>query len=458
MKYVVTCATTDSSFSNPFWHFFIFLSTVEEGKKMQVTENWGFYGVPSTTREGTIAQLKIKLGLDIDLTGNHGILQHEELRYLDLGYGLHGASFELSEDQYKTLQQRCRKQVQDQESAIEDFAKGITGKSPKNTRIYPQEEHSRHIFALEKARAKETGEAPRLKPFELHLGWSLWGPHFRNSLTCKSMSIELLTGILSPEQINRITENGKHPSIPKYSGKMERIFLHSSGPLRCHTKSSGKKVFYRDFNDEVTLQWTLPPQEIEALDKTTKSLLSVSEEYSNDAKAVISKLQRLEWLFINAELAPKHEEYRAALIKRIRHHYNAFSTIEPSLGGKTIGGFFGYTMALLNMPRNSDEHVLLQKIKNAKGLINALYMYMVDGFAIKDDLPAEWLMSDQQYHTERFNAVESLAYHLHEDAQKQLCSIIGRTHVTPLDPSIWDAAEEEPHLPLDTIDSPALAH
>ena len=155
MKYFVTYATFDDSIANPMWHSFLMLSTGEEGKQLKVYDNWGFYGVPSTNRNDIFSSIKIQFGLDIDLTDNHGMLRHEQIRSLDMGKGVHGITFELTEEQFFILEDRCKKQASLQQQAIDDYTKGIKGKSPKSTRLYPQEAMSKQIYRLEKTRAHE---------------------------------------------------------------------------------------------------------------------------------------------------------------------------------------------------------------------------------------------------------------------------------------------------------------
>src|SRR5690349_653229 len=117
--YTVTlCLMDQDTGANPFWHTCFLLSRLDEGsKKLEVVDNYGFYGLPSTNKTSLLRKLKIKLGLDVDLNGNHGMLRHEEVRFMDLGCGLHGVTFELTEAKFNELQARCKKMVADQEQA-----------------------------------------------------------------------------------------------------------------------------------------------------------------------------------------------------------------------------------------------------------------------------------------------------------------------------------------------------
>jgi len=291
MKYLITYCSMDHSIaSNPFWHSCILLSQCSEHTKIEVVDNWGFYGLPATTRNTWLSSLKIKAGLDINMTGNHGMLKHEDLRFMDLGYGLRGVTFEVTQEQFTKLQERCRQVAANQSEAIEEIAQflHLEAKPKEQQRIYSYEHHSPTIFSIEKMKARNEGRPPRLEPFEIKPTLTLGGPAINQSLNCKTRVVSLLTDILSAEQINRITENGKHPSLPRYSGRLEHIYLHSSGPVREHKKSSGETVYYRDLADEgVHLHWTLPPQEIETLSDDTRDLLSLSKEYCNEVKQTI---------------------------------------------------------------------------------------------------------------------------------------------------------------------------
>ncbi|WP_277619311.1 hypothetical protein [Legionella norrlandica] len=165
MKYAVTYCTFDrEAGGNPLWHSCILLSQLDETNKLlEVVDTWGFYGLPTTNRSDSwFDQLKIKIGLDVDLVGNHGILKHEELRFLDLGCGLHGVTFELTKQQFDFLQKKCMETANDQEKAINEFVEtqGIKGKPPEKTRIYSHEQFSRLIYETEKIKAEQQGREP----------------------------------------------------------------------------------------------------------------------------------------------------------------------------------------------------------------------------------------------------------------------------------------------------------
>jgi len=276
MKFAVTfCATDDKADSNMMWHACVLLSKRDEvSNKFEVMDNWGFYGLPSTgASDSLLRQAKIKLSLDVDLTGNHGKWRHEETRFLDRGQGLHGRTYELTEEQFLAYQKHFRTLDQEENAAIEEIAAFLKLKPKAKPRIYAYEDESPLIFAIENKKAKEEGGKSRLNPFGLRVGLDFLPPlpHIRKSDTCKSQALAALRNartdagdlILSDEQVNELTDHGKHPSVPRFSGPMmEDIRLHSTGPLVEHTKKSGEKTHFRKDvgTDGVRLFWTLPPQ------------------------------------------------------------------------------------------------------------------------------------------------------------------------------------------------------
>ncbi|WP_131781004.1 hypothetical protein [Legionella gresilensis] len=479
MKYAVTfCVLDREAGSNPFWHSCLLLSQWENKGKIEVVEQWGFYGLPTTTPNSLLKKVKLSLGLDVDLNGNHGMLRHEEVRFLDLGCGLHGATFELTEEKFKLLQQRCKVAADEQEQAINEVMsqQGLAAKAKKDTRIYPYEHWSAQIYQFEKAKAQEQHRESRLKPFELNLSLTLWGPSLKGSYTCKTQTLSLLKGILTEQQLSRLTENDKHPTIPRYSGPLEKIFLHSTGTLRQHTKRSGKKVHYRALEDkDVKLYWTLPPQEMEALTEETNKSLQISKDYADDAKLVIKRLQRLEWLFRNATLPKEYQPYRDQLIEQICDYYENFARVNTikSLPIKEES-WFNYFSFLGTLPRDKGERKLLKQIHKAKMLFNSLYMAVVDQWQIDLKCPNERyervttkkfnkeevdnvnffdkknianiahmqpLMNQVITKSDYINPLEAVAAYLSLEDQKALCSILGRSYI-PTDKIINESTQE----------------
>ncbi|WP_165474663.1 hypothetical protein [Legionella nagasakiensis] len=434
MKYFVTYAVMDEETgANPLWHAFLFLSHLEEGQdKLEVCEYWGFYGVPSTTSTSGMQQrLKRFIGLDIDFYDNHGLLKREGLRFLNSGKGLHGVTFELTDTKFSELQQRCRTMEEEQTAAIAEAAASLRGEPKAESKLYPYEHLSLSIFKIEKAKALEQHRKPRLQPFDFNINLTLFGPSLNHSHTCKTQILRLLQNILTPTQLARLTENGQHLAVPRFSGKMEKILLHSEGPYNIHSKRDGQKVYYHDGNHpQVKVYWTLPPQEIEALSESTRRQFVLSEEYLDEAKLAASRLQALEWLFINAPLDEKYNRYKEGLLAHIKNLYEAFAKTTVKPPDIPLRGWKGYALWLLNVPRSRNEAELLKKIQQARLFLNALYMTMVDGIAINDDYPCELDVSEMDEDID-YNPLEALASHLPHQLQRQLCKIIGRNYIDP---------------------------
>lgn len=145
----------------------------------------------------------------------------------------------------------------------------------------------------------------------------------------------------------------------------------------------------------------------------------------------------MEWLFIDAKLPEKYQSYQEDLIVRIRQCYEAFAEVEPKKAKSTATGWMGFALSLFSLPRDLDEKILLQKLNNAKYLINSLYMAIVDHWKIYDDWPSETKTDSTDY-----NPLEALAAYLCEEDKKKLCKIIGRNYLDPSSEEEFDDIEE----------------
>ena len=253
-KYFVTLGAMDQDVhANPMWHSLLLLSkTDEKTGKVKVVDNWGFYGLPSTDSGNPfIRSAKLAIGLDVDFYGNHGMWRHEEARYLDRGKGVHGSTFELTEEQYDQLNNLCRDMESGQQAAIDEAVKELNLSPLSEYHIYPYENNSVKIFEHE---CKKNPKNPRLHPFIFNLSYSIWGPNFNGSHDCKTQAIELLEQVLTPKQIAVLTENEQHRHLPRKSGPVELLYLHSTGPVKLHHD----KHAYRDLTQGAELYWTIP--------------------------------------------------------------------------------------------------------------------------------------------------------------------------------------------------------
>ncbi|MDP3269731.1 MAG: hypothetical protein Q8M40_11910 [Legionella sp.] len=439
MKYAVTYCTLDGDAGgNPLWHSCLLLSQVDEKGKLEVIHAWGFYGLPATDRNKTFwNNTKNKIGLNVDFKGNHGMLRSEELRFLDLGCGLHGKTFELTQEQFERLQNACQKMVTDQNAAIADAVTALNiQKSTEPTKIYEYEHKSAVIYAWEKQQAAMAKREPRLKPFELVPAIDFRGPGLHKSQTCKTQSLALLSTVLTAEQIAGLTQNGKHPTLPRFSGALETIYLHSTGELSQHKKKSGETVYYRDWKTPgVKLYWTIPPQNIDALSQDTMNMCLRHKDYIDEIKILVSRLQRMEHVWRNAQLAVK-QTLRDNLINQIITFYQSFSVLNANAHQSKLNGFCGYMLYLCSLPRNQEERNLFILLKDITELFNQIYMAIIDSPIIKE--------SNAEYYLPEY-----LCQSLDFKDRLKICRILNRNYCTPPPISIDEWDEFVDQLPPD---------
>ena len=433
MKYFVTFSAMDPKVNaNRFWHASLLLSQWDEqtGGRIEVVDNYGFYGLPATDDpESWLGQLKKKLHLDTDFQGNHGWLRHEEYRFLDQGYGLHGVTFELDRESFFALQVKCQQQCLDQQQAVNDAVAANPRLKPKTEkiRIHPYENCSADIFKHELKKSAEQNRPARLSRFDFNVTLGLGGPSVATSHTCKSHVIGLLKGILNDKQIARLTENDKHPTIPKHSGQMECISLHSEGPLRTHTKKNGEKMDFRDnHKDPVRLFWTIPPQEIETESEETRALFTIDSKYGNKPKDIAVKLQTLESFFRIHSVRDNLKQDPGAVdqvILQIQTHYKAFADIPAKIENarpKNENTWSNWLKSLMLFPpaQNNIEAKLKENLRSATLFLNMIYNAIVDDYVLDlpgDGLAASWFM------------------HLSVTNKKRVCAILERPYLVAPD-------------------------
>lgn len=441
MNYFVTfCAADQDVGANPMWHSSLLLSQWEEGQeKIEVVHNWGFNPMPS---EGG-GWANLLLGTIWD--SNHGLFVEEKTRFYDRGRGLHGTTFEITKDQFDLLEKQWTRLVDDQKAAIQEVmaSQGIKGKPEGRVKYYEHEDYSKVIYQLELAKAKQQGRESRLKPFEtcvsLRSGTA-------NSKNCKTQALALLAQVLSEKQINRLTEEGSHPTLPRFSGQMEDLYLHSTGSLRQHQRASGHFEHYREATKDadVKLYWTLPPQEIETISDNIALLFKMDEDYCQRIKPKIKQLQTLEWLFRDAVLAEEYQPYQAILIEQITDCYEQFSLIRQKPKTEKASGWYGYALTLFSAPKDAEEMRLQRLIERVDYLLNSLYMAIVDCWAIDTQYPPEQVNSRALLMEElqpdcRSNPVEAVANYLPSKDKLALCKILGRSYCD----SEWSLEESD---------------
>jgi len=362
--FAIYCTMDGDVGANPLWHTCLLLAkTNEQTNKVEIVDRLGFYGLPTTQGDSIWRKLKIAVGMDVDLWGNHGMLRREELRFLDTGAGLHGVPFEISEEKFNLVLQRAKKMMAKQDEPISEITSGLNLQGKNKYRIYKYENISNHIFALENAAAAEAGRSPRLKPFAL----SYNEPH-----TCKMQVLRLLDGILTVEQIEHIT--GWHQAISRWSGEMETIHLHSTGPFTTFKKSNGDVIYNRDEKSPETKLWmTVPPQLTTYLSNEAKELFEIPYGHADEVKAMVKQLQKLCTLFRNASLDEKNRDARDILVAMLVRRYESFGAVQLKKSAAKNDSWDGYfNWRLFGEPRDADEADVEVKLKKAGSLIEGI--------------------------------------------------------------------------------------
>lgn len=445
-RYFITFAAIDSEYGNYPWHNFMLLSKMEEGKKMEVIDNYGYYASPSTDRTSRWGRFKVNNKLDVDFWGNHGMLKHEELRFLDCGKATHGYTIEFTEEVFNALHDECKTIIADQKQAIKEVVvkNNLKVQNKGRKRNYDEEEHAKFIYEEELKQAKKENRLSRLRPFE----FNFFSPN--KSHTCKTGLIDILEKYLTEEQINRLTHNGYTRFVPYFSGPEEEIFLHSEGTLLPHKRASGKTEYYRNGdNPEVKVYWTLPPQKGEMLDSSTKSYLTVSGKYYDEAKSLIKKLQGLEWLLINSAVDQEQQEHKTALIARIKAHYEAFSVITAPKVLKPITGIKGTIFSLLSLPENLEEKAFLEKINRGEQLIRNLYAVMAFNVNTQDCPTDEGTIA---FESPIIQIEDDVVCHLSQEDKEKFCKIIGRSYPDPDEESLSEEDTLSVEDPIEEVE------
>lgn len=381
MQFFVTYCVMDGELANPFWHASLLLSYWPgEGSKIQVTNAWGFYGAPMSNAPGSwLARLKKKIRFEIDFQGSHGVFKVEEMRYLDQGRGLLGMTFEISLDQFARLKIICREKIAVQEQAIAELKQRLASgeKAPS----------SYAIFQEEKRLAQEAGRKPRLEPFDFHVSLGMYcSISLNNSHTCKGKAISLLREIgIAEAQLDKLTLHNSSTAIPRSSGQLEPVFLHSTGPEHQHTSRAGKISFFRQWEDrEDKLFWTLPPQLLATESRELSGLTSLPRAEVNAVRKLIAKLQKIEHEVMNIRLNGEDETMRLRLRDYIRGLYEGFAVVNTQY-----------------------QSAWKECRTEAESFLNCLYFAIVD----------EW---------DDDSEIETVAGRFPASLQEKICQILGR--------------------------------
>lgn len=467
MIYTVTYCTFDRTVGgNPFWHGSVLLSRMDETtKQLEVVDTWSFYGIPSNgDKKSWTGWLKSQLGLNIDLQGNHGWITHEEVRFMDKGHGLHGDTFEVTEDTFNQVQKEWERRVTAQEAAVNEALANVDPStlSAKDAKRYPGDKFSHAIFQIEQNKAKIEQREPRLHPFDINVSVCRTGLSFKDTHNCHTETLDILSNFLPAEHLGAY----KKSVFPRFvSGSMEELRLHSVGPFETHTKSASvkeqnyfrklmnnglgrfgfynvkpaatqakapeMKIQYRSKDTPgVKLYWTVPPQKFTALPGSkAKELFALDKEYIDEVYTIVNKLQRLEWLLRNAVAPEQYNECRENLIQQVIEGYKVFSIIEPKEKTEKLSGLRGTLFSLFAPPRTRESRDLHKYINNGKGLFAALDMAIAEGWIIDETRPSE--LDPALTLDDDCNELEAFVSYLSPSDQMELCNIIGRTYCKP---------------------------
>lgn len=337
MRFFVTYCAMDNQLANPLWHACLILSYWPgPGHKVEVINAWGFYAAPMANPNSFASRNKRRMGVAFDFKNNYGHLKIEEMRFLDLGYGLKGKTFAITFDQFMQLKNKCRyTMVQEDQAIAEAEASLLKQYKEKGLNIKP---NSSDILHEEERLALERGVPSRLQRFELKVSLQLGfctKLTMKNSNTCKTRAVSLLQDIgIDQQQLNELIHIQELPlfeksmALPKYSGPMETIILHSTGPRKKHESArTGKCTQYREWGKGTKLFWSQLPQLIVADSPKEIEDLIFSKDLASSIKKIIEKLQRLEHVIVNTTCNKELEAQRSALIVNICDLYTKFADI-----------------------------------------------------------------------------------------------------------------------------------
>ena len=325
-KYFVTyCVMTPEAEANILGHASLLLCRVNsEEEPVEVFNSYGFYSQPSTTTwySPLTYILKKLLSLTIDVQNTHGVLNLEEMRYLDRGIGLIGFPIEVSAEQLQNLDSLCQSEIALQTSVIKELNNLLRNEG--------KDANGANRYAREIDLAKEENRQPRLYPFhfKLELGQSSWlSTH--GSYTCKSRAIDFLREIgISEAVLSQLSQSEISEGIPRLgiTGK-SKLLLYSEGKQQLYVKSRDKsRHFFKQWpkNDHdpegAKLYFALPPKEMLGIDM-------LDDEMRSTLESVVSELLVAERALLHSTHSERFAEKKLTAVRGLRLSYSAFSTI-----------------------------------------------------------------------------------------------------------------------------------
>lgn len=387
MRYLLTfCVINGKGLANPLGHSFIILSEQESiDRRIEVKHAFGFNAALMTEFDTYWAKLKEFCGFKFDFTGKFGVWKIEDIRWLDLGYGLTGVSISINRELYENLIKTYQRRLSDQENAIKE-AKAKLG----DIALKPQ---SIVIFNEEMQSAIAEKRAPRLDLFDIKLTLSWHGITLDQSNTCKTMAVKLMKEAGVPNFfLDHITKQGNSCVLPNAGGQMEPIVLFSEGERQFHeSKRTGETRFFRHWGFKNNkLFFTFPPQLCFTTDEYENlSKVNLTQDEKDDLYGYLKQLQKLE-LLLEPLSSPMGysgliEFEHKRLVARIVELYTYFSTANVITLRETM----------------------LKKLNKMKYFLNSLY------FAINDN----W---------DDNNEIETVANRYSLALQEKICGILER--------------------------------
>ena len=254
--FYVTYAVMDGDAgASPFWHACLILSEQASATApIRVVDSVGFYSQPSSTTNPLVGGIKHMLGFDVDLQDGHGILKQEKMRDLD-GNGLHGKSFAVTQEQFTQLTTLYKENMRLEQQAIEELNVLLLARGEAANG------YTRYIEEL--ALAARDGRPSRLKPFHITMDLNSNGFDSRASHACKNYALTLLleTNIINETMRDTITGGTASHAFPRFSNLLTPLRLVSTGePTQCHSKTTGKTFYNREWDTENKLFWATTPQ------------------------------------------------------------------------------------------------------------------------------------------------------------------------------------------------------
>ena len=304
-KYYATYCLIDDAEggSNPFWHAFLIVSKQEDTKQpIEVKQAIGFYSQPNTDTNPLVRGIKYIVDLQIDLSGGHGELRKEKMRHID-GNGIHGLSFNISEEQFKALLALFEKRMAAEKEAIQDANAYYLQHG-----IKPD---GQNRLLRERELAEATESEPRLKPFDITMSINTKGIDSSKSHDCKNYALEFLreTDIITTEDYNKILGNNFIHGFPRFNGvSIHPLRLVSTGEPHHYNSTTAKSSKYsRSWEDENQLFWATFPIFMDS----TKSDILANNIQQKKIKKVLTEARQLE-----AKLLHKIQEITLTTVRQ----------------------------------------------------------------------------------------------------------------------------------------------